>query len=501
MIVFVLIIILLLMLFQIKRYYTLVNKYPKGPTPLPFIGNLLHIPINDTPAYFEILSKVYGPVFTIFLPLPTVILCDYTALKEAMITKGDCFAGRPQNYPESFFQYAKDQGIIFSEGPNWVDQRRMAFHILRNFGMGKDLMEKRVHDSVNDLIKFITDQCEQDYIDIKWPIQITMANIMNDLLYGYKYDIEGNEKYKTLVIYLTEAIKKIRCSKTILLMQLFNEYPKINNILKYFCGVNTDELEKLFQKVRDDVDEVIETFKHDVIEPKNFVHAYLQKCNMMEGSNINKDEIYGVVYDMWFAGMETVTTVLYWSFLFLATNQDKQRMIRKEILNVIGSNYEIEYKYKFKMPYTTAVIYESLRLGNIIPFIVTHKTTCDVDVCGVNIPKNTNIYPQVYNVMKYDEDFIESDKFIPERFLLFDLDNHAILNKNLIDKCVPFGLGKRRCLGESIAHMELFIVLVKIIQKFDIKIPSNINVEDYKPVWGAILKPKKLDFKFERIVY
>jgi hypothetical protein len=40
-------------------------------------------------------------------------------------------------------------GVIFTDGEIWRDQRRFALHVLRNFGLGKNLMQERV--SFNDV--------------------------------------------------------------------------------------------------------------------------------------------------------------------------------------------------------------------------------------------------------------------------------------------------------------------------------------------------------------
>ncbi len=69
--------------------------------------------------------------------------------------------------------------------------------------------------------------------------------------------------------------------------------------------------------------------------------------------------------------------------------------------------------------------------------------------------------PQI-GAVHFDETiFPEPDQFKPERF--FD---PVSLELKRIDEFNPFGLGKRACLGESLARQELFLILTALLQHF-----------------------------------
>ncbi|PIO65684.1 hypothetical protein TELCIR_12630, partial [Teladorsagia circumcincta] len=55
----------------------------------------------------------------------------------------DDFIGRSGIFPDTVFQNVENGGVIFSQGENWREQRRASLHILRDFGMGKNLMEEQ----------------------------------------------------------------------------------------------------------------------------------------------------------------------------------------------------------------------------------------------------------------------------------------------------------------------------------------------------------------------
>uniref|UniRef100_A0A0N4VX14 Cytochrome P450 n=1 Tax=Haemonchus placei TaxID=6290 RepID=A0A0N4VX14_HAEPC len=89
-------------------------------------------------------TKEYGSIFTVYLPKPHVVITDFDGVKEAFVKKGDDFIGRSGIFPDTLFQNVENGGVIFSQGENWREQRRASLHILRDFGMGKNLMEEQV---------------------------------------------------------------------------------------------------------------------------------------------------------------------------------------------------------------------------------------------------------------------------------------------------------------------------------------------------------------------
>uniref|UniRef100_A0A8D1DGT5 unspecific monooxygenase n=1 Tax=Sus scrofa TaxID=9823 RepID=A0A8D1DGT5_PIG len=128
------------------------GKLPPGPTPLPILGNILQLDVKDISKSLSNLSKVYGPVFTVYFGLkPAVVLHGYEAIKEALIDGGEEFSGRG-HFPVAE-RINKGHGIIFSSGKRWKETRRFSLMTLRNFGMGKRSIEERVQEEARCLVE------------------------------------------------------------------------------------------------------------------------------------------------------------------------------------------------------------------------------------------------------------------------------------------------------------------------------------------------------------
>ncbi|GMT00412.1 hypothetical protein PENTCL1PPCAC_22586 [Pristionchus entomophagus] len=127
--------------YSLWKYYSFTSKFPSGPRPLPFIGNLHQVQSIDQK--FSLFANKFNGLYTIFTPIPTLEITDYTLIKEAFIDHGKDYVDRMM-LPglDDVFNYCKNGGVINSSGDNWREQRRVSLSILRDFGMGKNVMEE-----------------------------------------------------------------------------------------------------------------------------------------------------------------------------------------------------------------------------------------------------------------------------------------------------------------------------------------------------------------------
>ena len=103
-----------------------------------------------------------------------------------------------------------------------------------------------------------------------------------------------------------------------------------------------------------------------------------------------------------------------------------------------------------------------MRIVSFVYNSVPHFTTEKVQIGDYILPKGCGIFASLLNIMYDPNHFPDPHKLNPDRFIngdgKFQNDDHVI----------PFGLGKRYCLGQTLAEKEYFLFLVGILQKFDI---------------------------------
>ena len=125
------------------------------------------------------------------------------------------------------------------------------------------------------------------------------------------------------------------------------------------------------------------------------------------------------------------------------------------------------------MHYTSAFTLESFRIVSLAHHSVPHYANVDIPIGDYIIPKGAGIFPSLVSAMYDPSHFPDPHSFKPERFL--DTDGKYKHN----DHVIPFGVGKRYCLGQTLAEKEFFLFLIGILQKFDITPPPMQELPSY----------------------
>ncbi|CAG0902407.1 unnamed protein product [Cyprideis torosa] len=101
-------------------------------------------------------------------------------------------------------------------------------------------------------------------------------------------------------------------------------------------------------------------------------------------------------------------------------------------------------------------------LAPIAPLNLSHSCRQDTYVKGYLIPKNSWICGDIHACHMDPKNFPNPDRFDPTRFL----DSEGRLLKKSPKGWMPFSVGKRQCLGESLARMNLFLYTSALLQQF-----------------------------------
>uniref|UniRef100_A0AC35U8U4 Cytochrome P450 n=1 Tax=Rhabditophanes sp. KR3021 TaxID=114890 RepID=A0AC35U8U4_9BILA len=477
----------------VLNFYNNVRKLPKGPFPLPLIGNAYQFDPKQLHKWILEQKKVYGPIFTIYIANPVIVLADVKTIKEALVTHGEYFAARSLKFPDNIMHDLPNVGVITSTGDMWQAQRRLTLKIMRDFGMGRPLMEDKVILSRNELVEHLDSLEDKDHVDFPEIIHLTIGNIINSVCFGFTYPFNDAKDFYHFT-HLIDSLMQLGTTWQFRVLSMFPDlagHPFVKNYLfaGFFSGNKTLREINIGR-----IKKAKETYKPDD-EPQNFVHAAIKEISAKDSnySFLNDDHINAMAFDMYIAGQETSTTTTKWLILILMKFPDIQQKIFDEINNVVGLENEIKLSHKNSLPYTMAFITEGQRWANIIPFIIGHKCTRDTTIEGKFIPDGSIVQPFFYG-SNYDETVFEDPyEFKPERFLLED---GKTINKKLFDQNYSFGRGARVCAGQSLAQMELQLIVPTLIQRYEFSHPHG--KVDLSCEFGAILSPRPFTCKIVR---
>jgi cytochrome P450 len=105
----------------------------------------------------------------------------------------------------------------------------------------------------------------------------------------------------------------------------------------------------------------------------------------------DREDLIFLVRDFLAAGDDTSASTLLWAFTSLANNPDVQIRLQTEIDDVVGRDRQPLLEDESKMPYTQAVILETLRLHSPVPLSLLRATTCDTVLGDYFIPARTTV--------------------------------------------------------------------------------------------------------------
>ncbi|ULT92209.1 hypothetical protein L3Y34_009746 [Caenorhabditis briggsae] len=474
------------------------RQLPRGPFPLPIIGNLHQLLFycwkngGIIEGYAEI-EKSFGKVYTLWIgPLPTVFISDYDVAVETHIKRANVFGKR---YAPGIMNYIRfDKGVVASNGDFWQDHRRFALTTLRNFGFGRNIMEERIMDEYryrfeefsstgnnNRSGSFTT--CARSFFDL------LTGSVINKILINERFG-RDDQDFQKLKTSLSKGLEQtgfldIFCPVDILMSKwlawkqgpIFESFDWILELTKRHIARRVSQIESG------------EHILHD--EPDDFLDAYLMKKEKDEREGLETtftlENLAVDMYDLWLAGQETTSTTLTWACVCLLNKPEVIQKAREELIHVTGGNRSLSLIDKKVTPYLAAVISEVQRISSIVNVNLFRIIEQDTVIDGQPLRAGTAITAHI-GMIHVDEDLFKNHlEFDPERF---------IREEGLDKKLIPFGIGKRACLGESLAKAELYLVLGNLLIDYNLEPVGNVPSMKSITPFGFLKRPEQFDVKF-----
>jgi len=354
-------------------------------------------------------------------------------------------------------------GVLFLNGKDWQEQRRFALKTLRDFGLGKDGMEALIAQEVARLIGQLEDakgepqqmRCffNMSALRTLWSVMTSedlleskhnLQNIWERLDYVFSY---ANNPLGMIMLF-TPMFSKLLESVGI------DTFSGIDKDFATLCTKIVDEHERSFQddSIRDFTDSYIKFRMEHMNLPQTSFH----------GSAGLKNQV-GMMIDVMQAGTETASKTLEWALLFMIVYPDIANKVKEELDGVTGGTRLPCWADRSHTPYTEAVITEIQRCASVSPNAGFPRVAKrDINIMGFNIPKGTHVWANTDYLVRNPKAFPNPGRFNPE--------HHYKDGKHLPHPhVIPFGYGKRRCLGETLARMELYRFFTGLLHHFNIK--------------------------------
>ncbi|KAK7097048.1 hypothetical protein V1264_004083 [Littorina saxatilis] len=224
------------------------------------------------------------------------------------------------------------------------------------------------------------------------------------------------------------------------------------------------------------------------VSSRNFIEGYLQEMGRRERSgketSVNETFLVKTLLDLWGAGTETSANTVLWVIVHLLRHPHVQDRCHQEVDRVIGADRHPTLQDRSETVYVEATILEVMRLSVNGPFALPHSVTRDVTFRGYVIPKDTMILPNLESALHDPDVWTDPLSFRPERFIspegtLIRPDEH-----------IPFSLGRRMCMGKSLAQTELYLYVTSLLQRFRFLPPEGGQPPSQESILGITANPE-----------
>jgi len=458
-------------------------ELPTPPFRLPIFGHLFSIlrkeNVEDLPGYFTRLREKYGDIFRMSLPGlgngHIVLIFEPEDVKE--MYKND---GRIPMLPNlSKFEYSRKVTFperyptagLASNSEEWSTVRKLVQQDMMRpksaLFYAQD-MDKIGHEAVIKIdANLDADGCyEVNRICNEFALE-ALAYVMLGSKLGA---LDGSEDGSRLIT-LAEQLGPMYQTLLFCPFWSLKFLPLYHRWSRDFC--------ELYDICERHLDVAMENHEDD---SQTLISKLIARC----GRNSKIPLIMGI--DSLFAGIETTGSSAAFLLYHLARHPEVQEKIYKEICDTIGNKGQLTETGLNSMKFTKAVQMESQRM---LPAVSHTSRTYDHDLVirGYTIPRGSVVF-RVGSASMDPKYFHQPEKFLPERWLRGHKDRH---NSQSFAN-IPFGHGSRSCIGQRFAKLELYTLMVKMVQNYKMEYVGSGDVKSVTKFISGPDRPIKIKF-------
>jgi cytochrome P450 family 2 subfamily C len=228
---------------------------PRVPYALPFVGHLMQLGERA----YETMHKwasVYGPVYSLYLGQQKVIVLNGPAvIREALLTHGEEFAGRPKLY--MIHATLKGKGLISSGyTSDFFEHKKFLMQKINRFGRRRSSLETNCMQTIKETLDQLRERIDHNFEVTESRMKHSLSQIasQNVLTMTFGTRMYDKENFSTLMDLITENFSNTavaaafnfvpvtRIFKTYILKV---DYSKLNNMLIRLCLINQISTQKI----------------------------------------------------------------------------------------------------------------------------------------------------------------------------------------------------------------------------------------------------------------
>ncbi len=426
------------------------TKVPHVPRGRAFLDSrdMIRNPVE----VFERYRARLGPTFTFHFggAKRAIVSADPEFIQEVL-------RGKRDNYHKSDIQVERmvefqGKGLVNSHGETWLRQRRL---------VGRGFRPNRLASLLpiqQEVLAAMMDRF--DHAARQGPVDVYQQMVMLTLCLVGK-SIFGRSMSETELTQIGHTISTIQA---FIVRQIVQPY----KIPWFRISGQSARHQRLREAGDKMVLEHIRARREAGCGETDLLRLLLETPYHDTGEPMTEDQVMVESIQLMVAGNETSSIGLAWVFYLLAKHPQYIRSIREEVTSVLGDG-PIDFAGLHELKLTLRVIDEALRLYP--PFWMIDRVALrDDDLCGIQIPADTMVIPYIYGTHRNSTHWKNSDAFDPTRFEPGRRKGASPFSY------LPFGGGPRSCIGKNMALVQMLLIVVTFVRKYDFEMVSEAPV-------------------------
>ncbi|EDV52415.1 probable cytochrome P450 305a1 [Drosophila erecta] len=474
------------------------KNFPPGPRFVPWLGNTLQFrkeasAVGGQHILFERWANDFRSDL-VGLKLGreyVVVALGHEMVKEVQLQ--EVFEGRPDNFFLRLRTMGTRKGITCTDGQLWYEHRHFAMKQMRNVGYGRSQMEHHIELEAEELLGQLERTEEQPIEPVTWLAQ-TVLNVLWCLIAGKRIASQEDGTLQRLLDLMNRRSKLFDICGGLLA-----QFPWLRHVAPDRTGYNLIQQlnTELYGFFMDTIEEHRRQLAKDPSPAESdLIYAYLQEMKDRsaggESSSFNETQLVMTILDFFIAGSQTTSNTINLALMVLAMRSDVQEKLFNQVTASVAAASTDAFPHlsrRESFDYMDAFIMEVQRFFHITPITGPRRALWATKLGGYDIPKNTTILISLRSVHLDKEHWKDPLEFRPERFI----DSAGKCFKD--EYFMPFGMGRRRCLGDALARACIFSFLVRIVQHFRIVLPAEES-PSMVLLPGITLTPKPYKVQF-----
>lgn len=449
---------------------------------------------------FKKWQEKYGDIFRIRMgSWDTVVLNGYTVIKQALERKDDSFSDRPMLYSIQTLRNAYAGHDSLALGPfnkSYLQLQKIIASALHRYtnkvvANTEELVQEEAAILNNEMLSW---NGKPHLIEDE--VQLSVTSVLYQILYGRGRNIREDKLFRKIVDSTNEFTRFSGSSNSLDVMPWLRHFmPQKSAKLLELMKVSVDAIPA---KVKEHLDTFDKNHMRDIADV--FLAEDIPDEVANDENEVSKNRLLYQLNELIGAGMETTTSTMMWLLTYMIAYPDIQARVQAEIDKTVGCGRGVGMNDREKLPYTEATILEALRLSSIAPLSVPHCAIRDAKLNGFDIDQNTIVLVNVHSANTDPQVWGSPETFYPERFLKSATDTEkdidaldigkslSTIDFEISNRITSFGIGRRRCVGENLAKMIVFILFSNLMQRCEL-VKADTSPVDFTPVPGMVYKP------------